>query len=84
MWYTSFSNFKPDELDTTSSKYYVYQRRNFQLISSDDGDYWQYEELKIPKSDYLQSRIKSLESENTQLQLALTELYELRIKNEEL
>ena len=77
MWYTSFADFKPDELDTTSSKYYVYQRRNFQLVTlNDDSQQWQYEELKIPKSDYLQSRIKSLESENTQLQLALTELYE--------
>ena len=72
MWYSVFSNIMPAEFDSTSSKVYVYQRRN--IIQSGDG--FQYEERKIPKDDFLQFRINSLEDENTQLQLALTELYE--------
>ena len=72
MWYSAFSNVMPAEFDSDSSKTYVYQRRN--IIQSGDG--FQYEERKIPKDEFLQLRINSLEDENTQLQLALTELYE--------
>ena len=78
MWYTAFSNIMPAEFDSDSSKIYVYQRRN--IIQSDDG--FQYEERKIPKDEFLQFRIKSLEDENLQLQLALTELYEELVKSE--
>ena len=72
MWYTVNSFVKPAEFDSDSSKIYVYLRRN--IIQSDDG--FQYEERKIPKDEFLQFRIQSLEDENLQLQLALTELYE--------
>ena len=72
MWYSAFSNVMPAEFDSDSSKTYVYQRRN--IIQSGDG--FQYEERKIPKDDFLHFRIQSLEDENLQLQLVLTELYE--------
>lgn len=58
----------PAEFDTTSSKFYVYQRRNIQRV----GDSWQYEERKLSHGEYE----KLLADENTNLQLALTELYE--------
>ena len=72
MWYTVNSFVKPAEFDSDSSKVYVYQRRN--IIQSDDG--FQYEERKLSKDEFLQFRIQTLEDENLQLQLALTELYE--------
>ena len=72
MWYATFSNVMPAEFDSDSSKTYVYQRRN--IIQSGGG--FQYEERKISKDEFLQLRIQSLEDENLQLQLALTELYE--------
>ena len=80
MWYTAFSFVKPAEFDSTLSEHYIYQRRNFQQVTfhNDLGDYqqWQYEECKLPKDEFMQSRIQALEDENLQLQLALTELYE--------
>ena len=81
MWYSTFSNDKPAEFDSSSSKFYVYQRKNIQLVTlhNDAGEpyqQWQFDELKIPKDEFMQSRIQALEDENTQLQLALTELYE--------
>ena len=78
MWYTVNSFVKPAEFDSDSSKVYVYQRRN--IIQSDDG--FQYEERKISKDEFLQFRIQTLEDENLQLQLALTELYEELVKSE--
>lgn len=67
---------KPAEFDSTSSNFYVYQRRNIQRVTQDlDGvnsEFWQYEERKITHGEYE----KLLADENTNLQLALTELYE--------
>lgn len=71
---------KPAELDTTSSRFYVYQRRNIERVTVGDefgtAELWQYEERKMTRDEYAQLRIATLAEENTQLQLALTELYE--------
>ncbi|MBQ7630959.1 MAG: hypothetical protein IJS81_12240 [Selenomonadaceae bacterium] len=71
---------KPAELDSTSSKVYVYQRRNIQRVTQtlDDvtSEFWQYEERKLSREEYLKLQVDQLENENTNLQLALTELYE--------
>ena len=72
MWQTVYGSIKPAEFDTTSSKVYVYQRRNFQQVD----DFWQYEERKLTHDEYQKLRIEILEKENTNLQLALAELYE--------
>ena len=72
MWQTVYGSIKPAEFDTTSSKVYVYQRRNVQR----DGDSWQFEECKMTHDEYQKLRIEQLEVENTNLQLALAELYE--------
>lgn len=64
---------KPLEFDSTSSKAYVYQRRN---ITKLDSGIWQYEERKLTHDEYNKLRIQQLEDENTNLQLALAELYE--------
>lgn len=76
-WDIVYSDVKPAEFDATSSKYFVYQRRNAQLVTFTDdngGTYetWQYEERKLSHGEYE----KLLADENTNLQLALTELYE--------
>ena len=69
------SNVKPADVDTSSK--FVYLRSNIQrvVIETEDGSYdcWQYDETKLTHDQY---RILQLEQENTNLQLALTELYE--------
>ena len=79
MWQIVYSSTEPADLDSSTSNFFVYQRRNIEKVSSSDDenpDFWRFEELKIPRADYVAQRIQNLESENTQLQLALTELYE--------
>ena len=82
MWQTVESNTEPSEFDSSTSKFYVYQRRNIEKFTSADDenpDFWRYEELKIPRAVFDAHRIKNLEDENTQLQLAIVELYEALI-----
>lgn len=69
-WYKVNGSAITAEFDATSSKVYVYQRKNFQQVGDDN---WTYDERKLSHDEY---RIVKLESENTNLQLALTELYE--------
>ena len=42
---------KPADVDTTSSKVYVYVRRNFELVpeTEDTPTHYRWEEMKIPK-----------------------------------
>lgn len=68
---------RPSELDTTSSAFFVYQRRNIERITLEDEetgtvDMWQYEERKLTKDEYA----AMLSEELTATQIALTELYE--------
>lgn len=73
MWRIVYSDSQPAAFDSSSSSKYVYLRRNFQQVTIDGYDMWQYEERKLTHDEY---RILQLEDENTNLQLALTELYE--------
>ena len=71
----------PAEFDTTSSAYYVYQRRNVQRVTTTDFDgnsyeYWQYDERKLTHAEYNALRADLLEQELTNTQLALVDLYE--------
>ena len=72
---------KPSELDTSSSAYFVYQRKNIERVTFTDemsgGTYemWQYDERKLTKDEYA----KMLDEELTATQLALTELYERQL-----
>lgn len=53
MWYKSQSAIKPDVEDSTSSKVYVYLRRNIEQITGENGEaLYTYEEQIIPKADY--------------------------------
>ena len=77
MWKISYSDVEPAAVDSSISEKFVYLRRNIQKVTVDEFGYpyemWQYEERKLTKDEY---RISQLEDENTNLQLALTELYE--------
>lgn len=78
---------KPLELDTTSSEFFVYQRKNIQRVTATSDltqntyEYWEYEERKLTKDEYARMREAELEDELTQTQLALAELYEGMIQN---
>ena len=71
-WYPVQSDSRTDEFDSTSSKFYVYQRKNFRR----NGDFWLYDERRLSFKEFYSLRISQLEIENTDLQLALTDLYE--------
>lgn len=53
MWYEveNASADKPSDVDTTSSRVYVYVRRNFELVpeTEDMPTHYKWEEMKIPK-----------------------------------
>ena len=74
---------KPTELDTTSSESYIYQRRNVKRVTAEGelGTYeqWQYEERKLTRDEYNAIRAELLETELTNTQLALVELYERKM-----
>lgn len=54
----SQSSIKPDLIDTTSSKKYVYLRQNIVEVNStdeqsgEDRSYFEYDEAKLTKSEY--------------------------------
>ena len=54
----SQSSIKPDLIDTTSSKKYVYLRKNVVEVNSkdeqsgEDRSYFEYDEAKLTKSEY--------------------------------
>lgn len=79
MWKIVYSDIEPATVDSSISDSTVYLRRNIKRVTiNDDVSYevWQYEELQLSHAEYAQMRIAELEEENTNLQLALTELYE--------
>ena len=56
-WYYAESNNRPEIVDETSSKKYVYARRNIEQRERQDESgrtetYYAWEEMKIPKEDY--------------------------------
>lgn len=57
MWYKSESTTKPEIIDSTSSKVYVYVRKNIQEIEREEEGrntytVYVYDETKIPKEVY--------------------------------
>lgn len=91
-YYISQSTARPETIDTTSSKKYNYVRKNITEITNEDGAVmYEYEEAKIAKEDwdeYYDSIMKDLEiaelkainakmeSDVTDLQNAIVEIYE--------
>ena len=85
-WQIVHGSNKPAEFDSTSSSAFVYQRRNAQLKTETDSngnsyDCWQYEERKLSFEEFYKLKAELLETELTNTQLALAELYEGVILN---
>lgn len=63
-FYKSSSSVKPELIDTTSSKKVVYIRQNIVETQIDDTTFYEYEEAKLTKSEYVEY-LKELEATDT-------------------
>lgn len=57
MWYKSESTARPEIVDSTSSKVYVYVRKNIEEVEREDEQgntytVYVYDEMKVPKEVY--------------------------------
>ena len=86
MWKTAENgdSVKPSEIDRTSSSVYVYVRKDFEELPSYDidgeqvGTHWRWLETTIPVEDWdMYTKVITNESDLTDVQLALCELYEM-------
>lgn len=85
MWYKVIGDvIKPNELDNTSSKKYVYIRKNFIEVSTPPTDFepasthWEWDEQKILKDDWsIFSQVMDHDVALDDVYAALTELAEI-------
>ena len=82
MWYHNENgdSIKPSSLDNTSSKQYVYVRKNFILIEAqgDSAAHWSWDEVKIPKADWvIYESVMNHDAALEDVYTALAELAEL-------
>lgn len=63
-FYKSSSSVKPEFVDTTSSKRVVYIRQNIIEVQKDDTVFYEYDEAKLTKSEYV-DYLKELEATDT-------------------
>ena len=82
MWYEveNGTAVKPADVDTTSSKVYVYVRRNFELVPEtvDIPAHYRWEEMKIPKEMWSVSQsVMAHDTALNDVYDALTELAEI-------
>ena len=88
MWYhnENGSSDKPSVLDTTTSKKYVYVRKEFNLIPAQDEDiseHWEWLEMKIKKEDWaVYQQVMDHDAALDDVYAALTELAELILEGE--
>lgn len=87
MWYNNENGdlTKPAALDNTSSKKYVYIRKDFIQIAATEEtqEHWKWQEMKIPKEDWaLYESIIAHDSALDDVYAALTELAELIVGEE--
>ena len=60
----SQSSVKPELVDTTSSKKVVYIRQNIVEVQRDNATFYEYDEAKLTKSEYVEY-LKELEATDT-------------------
>lgn len=60
----SQSTVKPEPVDTTSSKKFVYIRQNIIEIQKDDTTFFEYDEAKLTKDEY-KDYLAELEAQDT-------------------
>lgn len=74
---------KPKEIDTTSSRYVVYIRKDIEeYTSSDEGiefKGWKYKECVVPNNEYLVESLKENKETNETIMLAIADLYESQL-----
>ena len=90
MWYETENgdNVRPSDVDTTSSRVYVYIRRNIELVEEVlDGEevlspaHYRWEEIKIPREMYeVCATVMGHESALSDVYAALTELAEMIVE----
>ena len=82
MWYTSQNGSldQPSAIDTTSSRKYVYIRKNFEVVAAteDIPAHYQWQEMKIPKADMgIYEKTVNHDEALDDVYAALTELAEI-------
>lgn len=85
MWHTveNGENVRPSAVDTTSSRVYVYVRKNIQAIEAteDFPTHYKWEELKIPKEMWeVSQKVFGHDEALDDVYSALTELAELIVE----
>lgn len=76
---------KPLEVDTTSSSFYIYERKDIQEYKDPDNEEdttkkWKYLERKIPRDKWIIETVQ-LNKENTDaIMQGMVDLYELQLE----
>lgn len=76
---------EPKEIDTTSSEYYTYIRKNIKEIHEEGSDNspgfdgWEYEECRVLNDEWAVDQMKQLKENNEALMLGLVDLYEMQL-----
>ena len=88
MWYKSEngSSTKPPAIDSTSSKKFVYVRKDFTLIPADEDkpEHWEWMEQKVRKEDWeLYEKVIGHDDALDDVYAALTELAEIIAEGDE-
>ena len=72
---------KPEEIDTTSSKFIVYERKDIKPYEEEDkeqtGFKWTYKERQIPREQWILDQTKANHEDLVALLSGLIDLYEL-------
>lgn len=71
---------KPKEIDTESSQYVVYIRKDIEPYENNDNGVefkgWKYKECVVPNNEYLVQMVAEQKETNEALMLGLCDLYE--------
>lgn len=76
---------KPEEIDTTSSEYVVYIRKDIEPYEElDDQEQvvfkgWKYKEVAVPNNEYVAEQLVEQQECNNTLMLAIADLYEMQL-----
>lgn len=76
---------KPKEIDTDSSQYYTYIRKNIKPCKEVDEtgettfEGWEYDECKVINDEWVVDQMKENKESNDALLLGLCDLYETQI-----
>ena len=77
---------KPKEIDTESSQYYIYIRKDIveENITDEEGNEvkgWKYKECQVPNNNYLIDQLGSHQESIDAIMLAIADLYEKENSN---